>query len=118
MLTWELPADTKVADIAVVSGDASTLLLVAQSDGRLTLFDIDSGHMTREPLDCHTTRFTVAANSGIQGGPLQFATSAWPEIRLWKISGANVTYQDLPINSDLDSPDCLRFARWGDPGQP
>ncbi len=59
-LTWQLPADTEVTGIAVADGGASTLLLAARSDGRLALFDVDPGQMTRAPLDCHATRFTVA----------------------------------------------------------
>ncbi len=116
-LTWQLPADTKVTEIAVADGDACTLLLAAQSDGRLALFDVDSGQMTRPPLDCHASRFTVATNSEA-GGPIQFATSAmWPgqpEARVWSISGEKVTRQDLPFDSELGDPGTLGFARLGD----
>ena len=116
-LTWQLPADTKVTDIAVADGNASTLLLAAQSDGRLALFDMDSGRMTRASLDCHASRFRVTTSSEA-GGPIQFATIAWwpeqPEPRAWSIVGENVTHQDLPFNSELGEPSALRFARLGD----
>ena len=113
-LTWQLPADAEVTNIAVADGVASTLLLAAQSDGRLALFDVESGQMTRASLDCHAARFTVAASSEWASGPIHFATSAWPELRLWSISGGEVTHQDLPIDSEQDGPFVLRFARLGD----
>lgn len=117
-LTWPLPADATVTEIAVANGDTSALLLAAQSDGRLALFDIDSGQMTRPPFDCHATRFMVAANSERATGPIQFATSViWPEppeVRLWSISGEKVTHQDLPGDPELNEHITLRFARLGD----
>jgi WD40 repeat protein len=116
-LTWQLPADTKVTEIAVADSDACTLLLAAQSDGRLALFDVDSGQMARAPLDCHTTSFTVVTNSVQAGGPVQFATSAWREpneVRVWSICGKKVTCQDLPIDPELGTLFALRFARLGD----
>ncbi len=116
-LTRQLPADMKVTAIAVAGGDACTLLLAAQSDGRLTPFDVDSGQMTRAPLHCHASRFTVATSSEA-GGSIQFATSTlWPEqpeVRLWSISGEKVTSQDLPLGSEPGAPQTLRFARLGD----
>jgi hypothetical protein len=116
-LTWQLPAGTKVTGIAVADSDASTLLLAAQSDGRLALFDVDSGQVTRAPIDCHASRFAVAASSEA-GGRIQFATSVWwpeqPEVRVWSISGEKVTRQDLPFDSELGGPGALRFARLGD----
>ena len=115
-LTWQLPADTEVTDIAVADGDASTLLLAAQADGRLALFDVDSGQMTRAPLDCHATQFAVAASSERASGPIQFATRTRRgpyEVRAWSISGEKITRQDLPIDSEQDGPFALRFARLG-----
>jgi len=116
-LTWQLPAGTKVTEIAVADGGASTMLLAAQSDGRLALFDIDSGQMTKASLDCHASRFRVVT-SPEPGGPIQFATIAWwpeqPEPRVWSISGKKVTRRDLPFDSELGDPSVLRFARLGD----
>ena len=116
-LTWQLPAGTKVTEIAVADGGASALLLAAQSDGRLALFDVDSGQMTRAPLDCHATQFSVAASSERAGGPIQFATTAWHEpheVRLWSIAGEKATHLNLPIDSELGGQSALRFGRLGD----
>ena len=99
-LTWQLPADTKVTEIAVADGDASSLLLAAQSEDASALFDIQSGQMSRAPLECHASKFTVAARSEQASGPIQFATSVeWAEpseTLLWNISGDRAIRQNLP----------------------
>jgi WD40 repeat protein len=110
-LTGQLPGDVRVTDIAVADDDTSTLLLAAQPDGHLAVFDIDSGQMTRAPLDCHPSRFTVTASSQRATDRIQFATSIdWPEppeVRVWSISGEKVTSQNLPVNQEHFA---LRFA--------
>jgi len=89
----QLPAGTSATAIAAVDG-SQPMLLTAMPDGHLGFFDLTSGQPARAPLNCHTTRFILAADPQPPSGTVRFLT-ATPrppsQVKLWTTSGNDIT---------------------------